>query len=332
MQHAAIDLEAEVNCPQSESSEASSYFPGIVLLHDGRPCAAMGYSREPCSTVAIFPPVVFFDANDHVRCRLYDTLLNRIVHRFVEDGFRQINFLQQDSSIDAIFLRLLAEQRFVPAARILQWELSASLGFAAQRADLQNQDTPVELRHGDRTIHRLDIAKAEADDVREVQTVLDAILRSSDDLLNQPRPQAYELLRKWQAIHASVFTCRTQGKIVGILCCVASMATNPATEIKKKCDVESYLSLEYIGVVREFRRRGLASWLIEQMRLRHQSVRDMASESASVVPPVKAFSDAANAPATAFYLSVGFNLAAEMQLWCCQLKNDRSEISVPTRI
>ncbi len=89
---------------------------------------------------------------------------------------------------------------------------------------------------------------------------------------------------------------------------------------------ESYLSLEYVGVVPQFRRRQLASWLIGQMKLLlHQSVCDVACETVSPVTTIKAFSDAANVPATALYQSQGFALAAEMQLWCCKLNNEQSE-------
>ncbi len=335
LRETAIGFEAEIDAARFVPYESPAAFPGIVLLYDGRPCAAMSYSREPCSTVVISPPVVLIDATDDVRRDLYDMLLKRMMQRFVEAGFLQMNFLQHDSSIDSLFLRLLAERSFVLAARILQWELSVWPGSAAYQADLQNSGTPVEPSHGDCTLHQFDIANADADEVREVQTALDAILRSSDDLPNQPRPQADELLEKWQAIHASIFTCRTQGEIAGILSCVECMATEPAREIQQACAAESspesssesYLSLEYIGVVCEFRRRQLASWLIGQLQLLlHQSVRSVAYGRVSAV---KAFSDAANAPATALYQSQGFVLAAEMQLWCCKLKNDQSEKFVP---
>ena len=56
-----------------------------------------------------------------------------------------------------------------------------------------------------------------------------------------------------------------------------------------------------------------------------KSVSDVACETVAAVTTVKAFSDAANAPATALYQSQGFALAAEMQLWCCKLNNEQSE-------
>jgi len=333
MPQTTIAFEAEFDAARFAPSESPTAFPGIVLLYDGRPCAAMGYSREPSSTVVISPPIVLIDATDDIRRDIYGVLLRRMMQRSVQTGFLQINFLQHDSSVDSLFLSLLAERSFVPAATILQWELSTSPGSAAHQADLQNSNTPVKPRHGDCTLHRFDITNTEDDEVHEVQTALDAILRSSDDLPSQPRPRSDELLERWQALQASILMCRTQGKIAGILSYVKCMATEPAREIQKACAAEavskSYLSLEYIGVVYEFRRRQLASWLIGQMRLLHQSVRSVEYRSVSDVTAVKAFSDAANSPATALYESQGFVLAAEMQLWCCELKSDQSEKILP---
>ena len=329
-----ISSEAEIDASQITLSEPHAAFPGIFLLYDGRPCAAMGYSREPSATVIVSQPVVLFDATDHVRRNLYDVLLKRMKQSSVEAGFLQMNFLQHDSSVDAIFSGLLGERSFVPAAKILQWEFLTSPRSAVHQVELQNSATPLELRHRDCTVHRFDITYADADEVREIQSALDAILRCSDDLPNQPRPQADELLAKWQSIHASIFACRIQGRIAGILSCVDCTATEPANEFAKACAVESvtesYVSIEYIGVVSEFRRRQLASWLIGQVPLLlHQNGHSVAEVSMSDVTIVRAFSDAANAPATGLYQSRGFVLTAGMQLWCCDLQNEQGGKPVP---
>ena len=329
-----ISSEDEIAVVRAASAESCAAFPGLILLYDGRPCASLGYSREPSATVVISSPVVLIDATDRVRRDLYDVLLKQTKQLCVDAGFQQMNFLQQDSSVDSVFLRLLADRRFTTAAKILQWELSPSLGSAGHYADLKNSDTSLQPRDDDRAVYRFDITNADADEIREVQTALDATLRSSDDLPNQPRPQAAELLAKWQAMHASIFICWIQGEIAGILSCVECMTTESASEIQKACATESvselYLSLEYIGVVPEFRRRQLASWLIGQIsQLLHEGVRKVTHGNISAVTTVKAFSDAANMPATVLYRSRGFVLAAEMQLWSCILIDSQSGKSVP---
>ena len=328
-----IGSEAEIDASRIAPYKSHAAFPGIIVLHDGRPCAAMSYSREPGATVVVSQPVVLIHATDHVRRNLYDVLLRRIQKGSVEFGFLQMNFLKHDSFNDLLFMRLAAERGFVPSASISQWELSILCGSAERQADLKNSDKPLELGQRDRTVHRFNITDTNGDEVREVQTALDAILRCSDDLPSQPRPLAVELLAKWQSIGANIFTCRVQGKIAGILSCVECTATDSTTEIDKGGIAESgsrkYASIEYIGVVREFRRQQSASWLIGQIPLLlHQNGQGVTQASRPAVTIVTAFSDAANSPATGLYQSRGFVRVAAMQLWCCDLLKEQSGKSV----
>lgn len=330
LQQPMIGSDVECNAARQTPGKSSAAFPGIILLYDGHPCAAISYARESDATVVVAPPVSLIDATSDVRSNLYEVLLKRVKRISVDAGFLQMNFLQHDSSVESVFLSLLAEQRFVPAAKILRWELPTSPESAAHQSAVHNLEMRIDNVHVDCTLHRFDMTNADADEIHEIQSALDAILSHSDDLPYHPRPQADHLLAKWQTMEANIFTCRMQGRIAGILSCVACMATESVSEIQKACVAESlsesYLSLEYVGVVPEFRRRQLASWLIGQMKLLlHQSVSDVACETVSAVTTVKAFSDAANAPATALYQSQGFALAAEMQLWCCKLNNEQSE-------
>lgn len=336
LQQPATGCGVEMEAARLTPFESPAAFPGIILLYDGQPCAAMSYAGESRATVVVSPPVVLIDATNDVRRDLYDVLLKRMMRLSVDAGFLQMNFLQHDSGVDSLFLSLLAEQCFVPTARILQWKLSISPSSAACQADVHHPETPIEPRRTECTLHRFDMTNATADEIHEVQSALDVILNSSDDVPGHPRPQADDLLARWQSMPASIFTCRIQSRIAGILSCVTGMATESAGEIQRAYAVESLsesdLSLEYIGVVPEFRRRQLASWLIRQLPvLLHQNVPGVANGSISLVTTVLAFSDAANAPATALYQSLGFVLVAEMQLWCGRLKGEQSEASVPAR-
>jgi hypothetical protein len=117
LQQPMIGSGVETNAARQTPGESSAAFPGIILLYDGHPCAAISYARESDATVVVAPPVILIDATNDVRSNLYEVLLKRVKRLSVDAGFLQMNFLQQDSSVESLFLSLLAEQRFVPAAK-----------------------------------------------------------------------------------------------------------------------------------------------------------------------------------------------------------------------
>ena len=329
LQQATAFKAASESCQNSSWSPSSSraVIPGIILLYSNQPCAAIGYSIEPSETVTISSPVILIDASDHVRRELCEVLLNRLKQRSVEAGFRQINFLQLDSDIDPVFMTLLAEQSFLPAARILQWKLATSTSSAEQQIARNRSDTTIARRQDDYTIHRFDMTHADTREVCQVQSALNVILKSSDDLPGQRRPQADELLARWHSLQAHVFTCRMHGSIAGIISLAncAGLGSDFDNVMASAAESESYVSLEYIGVVSEFRRRKLASWLIAQIPLLlgsdigNATADKAATRDETSAASVKVFSDAANTPASALYQNLGFHVVGEMSLWCCPL-------------
>jgi len=305
-----------------------SHFPGIVLLYDDRPCAAIGYTREPCAKIVISQPILLIDVHDRIRNDLYDLLLKHVRQGAIANCMARVNFLQHDSLDDAVFMHLLARRGFIPSADIHQWERCVGNGHAD--CETRNPAEQIESRSSEYSVQRDKFKEANANEAFEVQAALDAILRCSKDLASETQPQAAELLAKWRAIHASVFVCRIEGKVAAILSCIESTAGDSIIEIANAgglaCGAlsESHVCIEYIGVVPEFRRRQVASCLIGQIPVLMRQKGD-GTESANVpsVTSIKAFSDAANDPAAGLYQDCGFVLAAKMQLWCCDLISEQ---------
>lgn len=320
-----------VGLPENSTSPAApitdSHFPGIVLLYDDRPCAAIGYTREPCATIMISQPVLLIDAHDRIRNDLYDLLLKRIRRRSVANGVLRMNCLQQDSFDDDVFMRLLAKHEFIQLAEIHQWERCVGNGDA--ECETKKLARHIESRASEFSVQRDEFVKANTDEAIEVQAALDAILRCSNDLASQPQPRAAELLAKWRAMNAIVFVCRIEGNVAAILSCIESTVADSIIEIADAGDLacsvlsESHVCIEYIGVVAEFRRRQVATWLIGQIPVLLRPNGDgVRSANARSVKTIKAFADAANAPATGLYRECGFVLAAKMHLWCCDLRSE----------
>ena len=331
-QVAALDAAAD----RSADSAAIALFSGIILLHDDCPYAAIGYSKEPCSTMVLSMPIVLADVSDKIRRDLYDLLLDRVGQVSVAEGLTRMNFLQDNlSDDDAAFMSLLAERGFDPSTDILQWQLSIARDDPnCPSSTPAQQDT---TNCSDFSVRRYDSVKANVDESVRFEAALQAILQCSMDLTSQPRPQAVDIIAKWRTLQTRVFVCHIDGTIAGIISCVETKALNPSIDITTEGQIDSASSelqvcVEYIGVVPEFRCRHVASWLIGQIPKLMQTNGDNAGSSeASVATVLKAFSDAANEPATRLYQRCGFLLASKMRLWCCELRNVQIQNVVSTQ-
>jgi len=295
----------------------TAHFPGIILLYDNRPCAAIGYTREPGGTVLISEPVVLLDASDEVHHALCDQLLKQVKRRTAADGFQRIHFLQQESAGDVLFERLLTEQGFVNTARILQWELSL---VTDNRDDSGARQKPGEktsspVNQCTKPFHNF--AATDCAAARELRHAIDAILECSEDLASQSPPTAEALLNGWQHLQAKVFVCRIEQEIAGVMSCATNTitaATIPSTALPPETNV----CIEYIGVVPVFRRRQVASLMIRQIPKLMSMDTDCGKNGFwSRALKVTAYSDAANTPATRLYQRCGFVKTTTRPLWCC---------------
>ena len=303
----------------SPSAQATAGCPGIILLYDGRPCAAVGYHRESEATVVVSEPIVLMEAADNVRHALCDRLLKQVKHRTAANGVQRLHFLQQKSSADPKFEELMQAQQFVRAAEILQWELSVAAGYQCppqDRYEFQRCDFPV----------------TDAVSAGELQSALDRILECSEDLSSQPQPTASELLTRWQHNSATVFLCRIESRIAGVICLGTHALTSTAV-VPDTLPAEASLCIEYIGVLPEYRRRRIACLMIGQIPVLTGLCGDEPTKRcSSEALKVTAYSDATNGPATSLYVRTGFEQMARMQLWCCNLHHSESEAGHKTSL
>ena len=276
-------------------------FPGIVLLYDGQPCAAIGCSHEPGGTLVISQPVVLIDASEQVRSLLIQQLIQQMGRRAIDDGLKRLHFLELQSGQEALLLTILVEQGFVFTSEIIQRELLITIDHD------EIQTEPHELTF---EVHDLTSVNPAFD--RELQRTLDAILNSSLDLSGELPPCASDLLTKWRQLRAPFVVARAESEIVGVMCC--STCTTASTFERDVC-------IEYIGVAPSFRRSRVATSMIHRIpALMHKSAHDMARGGPVRTTRIQTYSDAANAPATQMYEHCGFITMATMRLWCCDLK------------
>ena len=314
-------------------------FPGIILLYDDRPCAAIGYIREPCETIAVFEPVVLLDATTDVYRALCGLLIGQVKRLAIPEGFQRVRLLIQASAGDARLDQMLTEHGFVPATDIVRWDLSV---VVSDQCPLPNRGT-----------FELYDFTANPAAAREIQLAIDEILECSEDLTSQPQPSAAELLSGWQRIQAYLIVYRIQQDIAGIMSCVtnpnkSAMTAIPSATLPSEADV----GIEYIGVVPAFRRRHIASLMIGQIPKLLSSVCDAPSECDLRIETehgpvahhggeseladrgsgpdrfsrnlpqamrIAAYSDSENTPANCLYQRCGFVQTIRHHLWCCDL-------------
>jgi GNAT superfamily N-acetyltransferase len=298
----ARNLVAQIAASTTES------FPGTILLYDGRPCAAIGCTREPRGTVAVSEPIVLLNATDEVYQAICGQLLNHIKRRAAAAGAERLHFLQSNSSRSAKFASLLVQQSFVHVTDIIQWER-----FEAARRRFSPPDQ-CEFRLFDFTAN-------EADNFCEVRRALDAILECSEDLKNQPSPNADELLARWEQMRVRVFVCRFGESIAGMMSCASQSFRSSAVE-PTLISTESNTCIEYIGVVPEFRQKKIATLMIEYiLTLSNPGGDTSANRLESQGIRISAYSDSANSPARSLYHRCEFMQTARMPLWCCDLNH-----------
>lgn len=295
---AAVDVKLATN--------ETECFPGTILLHDNRPCAAIGYTREPGGTVTISEPVVLLNTSDKVCQAVCDELLKHVKQQAAATGVQRLHFLQRESADAAKFASKLTAHDFVHLTDILQWELTAAERQAPQPEKCEFQF--------------LNASANAATDICRLQRALDAILKCSDDLRHQPLPTAAELLGRWQQMKVSVIVCCFEKQIAGLIACAAQSFRAIISEAGESPS-EANMCIEYIGVVPEFRRQKIASLMID-----HVSTRSNFDDNASHFRPsshtlkISAYSDSANSPAQGLYVRCGFTQTARMPLWCCDLE------------
>lgn len=300
--------------------------PGMILLYDGDPYAAIGLTRESGGTVVISPPVLLMKQSDQIRDVLYEMLLKQVKRRAFEDGFLRLHVLEQESVDDGTSPQLLIELSFAQVTQILHWEYSIAPGDDEDSVTPLTQFDGYRVRPRSYDIQSYDFAATNMDANRSLLRALEMILECSSDLNGQPLPKAAELLAKWQSIDAKVFACWIGREIAAVMSCAAHTVAPPAftssttAERGSASSLETDVCIEYIGVVPAFRRRQAATWMIEKIpALMLQSSKDSGYPDLPSVTRIRTYSDAFNDPATRLYQKCRFVQVARMQMWCCYL-------------
>jgi ribosomal protein S18 acetylase RimI-like enzyme len=323
-QHAGGLACDSTNDPASCGTTAE--FPGIILLYDDRPCAAIGYTREPRETFGICEPIVLQEATADAWRALAEPLIRAVKRLAISEGVRRLQALLPATADDSVFRELLTKHNFSCEIAIVQWDFSVTLG------DRYPLPTQSEIQH-------YDFAASTTAAALEIELALAAVLESSEDLRSQPQPTAAELMMLWQRMQAQVFVYRMEEKIAGLIACMKqSMRSMAATDPADITSAETNICIEYIGVTPAFRRRQIASRLIHHIPALLTSVQDAhmppdedletwrAAELRKRVLPqlttVTAYSDAANTPANSLYRRCGFVQSGNRQLWCCDLAGE----------
>lgn len=340
---AAVDSVASCELPNAAGLR------GIVLMFDNRPCAAIGYNSESTETIAISEPVVFLDASEVIYSALCNQLLKQIKLRAAEQGAHRLHFLQQNATGASRFASLLPTHGFAPATEIQRWELTVSTSSLCpppgdrQTTEISTASPKIRQCRAASDTHpemisppsdhcefqNYDFAAADVGEDGELHRALTEILECSQDFTSQPLPTATRLLSRWQQMSASVWLCRVDHRIAGLITLGTSPATSPEF-VTETIDSESRICIEYIGVVPEFRRRQIASLMIRRIpTLVNQ--KDNSPPNCYVPPKfrITAYSDVANCPAACLYQQSGFTPSGRMDLWCCDLNHalHQTEIS-----
>lgn len=324
---------------------------GIILLFDNRPCAAVGYNSESDETIAISEPVVFLDASESVYSALCHQLLKQLKLRAAEQGAHRLHFLQQNANGASRFTGLLLTQGFVPATEILRWELTVSASALCpppgdnQVTEISSASPRIRQSWTALDAHpemisppyercefqNYDFAAADVGADSEIQRALSEILACSEDFPGEPLPTASRLLRRWRQMSTAVWLCRINHTIAGLI----ALGTHPASSVEVEMDTtesECHICIEYIGVVPEFRRRQIASLMIQRIpRLVNQKGSSPANRCLPPIVRITAYADVANRPARCLYRQCGFAQSDHMHLWCCNLNPvlQQSKISSP---
>lgn len=242
--------------------------------------AFAGYAPEPGGAISLTPPLIL----THTASDLIPAIVGLITDAVVaEPGVRgggSVRCLTDDSVTAPVFQALLASG----------FQVAATIGCYV--AELTS--APVA---GQRGGDPFGIRILSHQQIRTEQTQLaqaaDAINASSEDLTGLPKPPGDELVRQWSDQSARIIQAECDAQVVGLL-----VATG--------CDTVSTraggVTLEFLGVVPEWRRRGVASSLLKVL------VEGLGESLTDGALPVEicVFVDEANAPALSWYRHSGF--------------------------
>lgn len=230
------------------------------------------------------------DRPSFVRCVLPDTDVRRDRTRMMRAGFRHALTLSRQS--------LTVENRRLPAVRQSDRDSRCSDANAAEPAVAQSTD----LADGRLSFESFDAHSIPEDVAGELARTLDQIMTHSNDAWAVPRCTGAQMLRLWNHLLATVvLTVARCGRFV---CGLTALSTDAGNE------AEAAAVIEYIGVLPRYRRRGVASGLLQSAVVSFTGS-DPPHAKVNLVTHV----DLQNSAAVNFYARHGFVEADRSSVW-----------------
>jgi ribosomal protein S18 acetylase RimI-like enzyme len=298
--------------PYRRDEEHKNNLSGVILRVADITSAAIGFHKDTDSTksLVLSEPVFLSDAAKEINGVWFRKMLSAVIDHATRQNFAQIRFLEWEALFDSMpwIAPELALAQFSTPASIVGWRTTAkeclltpcpATNVRLSTADLhvpvigsQTASTPpfVLTTNHSRAQQRYD----------ELAEALDRILDNTDDLTGLDAPDANDLLRKWSTQECTLLVAETETGVAG-LCAFA---------FKPPRDGETAASgqIEYLGVLKELQRQGIATQLLSYL------CRGVSSGSDQTVE-ITAFADEKNLPANSFYRQSGFDLLCRGKLW-----------------
>lgn len=302
--------------------------PGILVRRGDRVLGVVGFGREPDGSVSATPPVLTPSAGWMDHQAIVTLLFQAVQNEARRLGAYGVHCLLPVSSDASPSQQLAPEQ--LPSDQATQ-PASGETGFSTaelmQKTGLKSVASVVRLSKDLRPLmHQRKSSpstlpeaagegleagavaftaqtRAATDPLSgELESVLDEILRHSDDLPADIRPTGARLLKTWCGRGDLLVLVRDPSGVAGIAA-LSGLATSSAV-------------LEYIGVVPAYRRRGIGRRLL---RLVEQQIMSRPGNEGDGPLVLTAYADAANEPAVSLYRAAGYSRTERYQLYYCHL-------------
>ena len=296
-----------------ENTRLSRDIPGILLSIAGTPAAAIGIQQEPDHTLSLSCPVFFDDQHsDVLHARLLELLLTTAETEAAAVKCTRIRYLESTTEAKhrPWVQNILQSSGFSIVAQIAPWTFTAPLSSAAASSCLSITSEPggkEDLRDRYETFPAASIqSSTERFDV--LCSLLRSILRDSDDLSQMPPAEAECLLKDWRAENALIVLVHRGQVAVSLCACVFQTES----VIAETVDIQ----LRYLGVHPKFRRRKIASHLLNHLPSILKASLALPTENFRLT----AFGDLSNEAATAMYAACGFARGELSVIWQCGLE------------
>lgn len=276
--------------------------PAAILERDSEPVAILRFFEDTGSTLALLDAQFVADVpRDHmmfcVRQLLYGTIRDARQRRC-----QRVRVLEPSSAAvypGPLWSWPLSDTGFSQCATVSKWkpvgsevDLSKSLGDTAEHSH-----SGVECE-----LHQLGNHAYESDRIRQL---VGQISGDSNDLIRLPKPNPDELMRVWRQKKVNVFIARSGDQDVGIVAW-STVQSEGLAEV----------SIDYLGVSPNGRRRGIARKLI------FQALAQIESSNHGRIVDVSVMIDDKNSAAVKCYHRCGFRRTPlSFHVWLLELSD-----------